>query len=81
MRSLEIKTIGGIMINLNEVRHTANKKINDALTSTWLDDETIREFIKEQTLLQRYPFTLNKLLSKIQDEIQLRINNYSFRIR
>lgn len=69
------------MINLNEVRHTANKKINDALTSTWLDDETIREFIKEQTLLQRYPFTLNKLLSKIQDEIQLRINNYSFRIR
>lgn len=64
------------LINLDVIKHRANVQINIALTNKWLDDSTIREFMAEQNMLQRYPFLLQQLVNKIRKEIRSRVINY-----
>lgn len=61
---------------LDDIKYKANKQINEALLSTWLDRDTVKAFIREQTILQRYPFLLQRLVYKINTEISSRVKTY-----
>lgn len=64
------------LINLDQIRHEGNVRINTALTNKWLDKETIQSYVFEQTMLQRYPFLLHQLANRIRKEIRFRVLHY-----
>jgi hypothetical protein len=58
------------------IKHEANRQINSLLKNQWLDEGTVRAFIKRQTELQSMPFILNSLVDSIRIFIDERKKRY-----